>query len=149
MLLMFIGGSPASTAGGIKTVTFFVLVASAWSMVRGRGELLAFGRRVSSATVVKAGSVALLSTGLVMGALFLLSLSETLPLLPVMFEAFSAFATVGLSMNATFSLSEPGQLIIILLMYLGRIGPLTFALALLQEPRGGMLKYPDEGVLIG
>lgn len=149
MLLMFIGGSPASTAGGIKTVTFFVLVASAWSMVRGRGELLAFGRRVSSETVVKAGSVALLSTGIVMGALFLLSLSETLPLLPVMFEAFSAFATVGLSMNATFDLSEPGRIIIILLMYLGRIGPLTFALALLQEPRGGMLKYPDEGVLIG
>ncbi|CAA9557881.1 MAG: KtrAB potassium uptake system, integral membrane component KtrB [uncultured Truepera sp.] len=149
MLLMFIGGSPASTAGGVKTVTFFVLVASAWSMVRGRGELLAFGRRVSSATVVKAGSVALLSTGLVMSALFLLSVSESLPLLPVMFEAFSAFATVGLSMSATFDLSEPGRLIIIVLMYLGRIGPLTFALALLQEPRGGGLKYPDEGVLIG
>lgn len=149
MLLMFIGGSPASTAGGIKTVTFFVLVVSAWSMVRGRGELSAFGRRVSSDTVVKAGSVALLSTGLVMSALFLLSLTESLPLLPVMFETFSAFGTVGLSMNATFNLSDPGQLIIILLMYLGRIGPLTFALALLQEPRGGMLKYPDEGVLIG
>jgi trk system potassium uptake protein TrkH len=149
MLLMFIGGSPASTAGGIKTVTFFVLVASAWSMVRGRGELLAFGRRVSVDTVVKAGSVALLSTGLVTSALFLLSLTESLPLLPVAFEAFSAFATVGLSMNATFDLSEPGRLIIILLMYLGRIGPLTFALALLQEPRGSGLKYPDEGVLIG
>lgn len=149
MLLMFIGGSPASTAGGIKTVTFFVLVASAWSMVRGRGELHVFGRRVSSDTVVKAGSVALLSTGLLLGALFLLSLSESLPLLPIAFEAFSAFATVGLSMNATPELSPWGQLIVIALMYLGRIGPLTFALALLQEPRGSNLKYPDEGVLIG
>ena len=129
MLLMFIGGSPASTAGGIKTVTFFVLVASAWSMMRGRGELSAFGRRITLETVVKAGSVALLSTGLVIGALFLLSLTETLPLMTTMFEAFSAFGTVGLSLSATFDLSVPGRLIIILLMYLGRIGPLTFALA--------------------
>lgn len=149
MLLMFIGGSPASTAGGIKTVTFFVLAASAWSLVRGRGELTVFRRRVSTATVVKAGSVALLSTGIVMGALFLLSLSESLPLLTVMFEAFSAFGTVGLSMNATFELTEVGQLIIILLMFLGRIGPLTFALALVQDPKSDPLKYPDEGVLIG
>ncbi len=148
MLLMFIGGSPASTSGGVKTVTFYVLVASAWSMVRGRGELLTFGRRVSSSTVVKAGSVALLSTGIMMSALFLLSVTESLPLLPVMFETFSAFGTVGLSLSATFELSEPGQLLVILLMYLGRIGPLTFALALLQEPRGSGLKYPDEGVLI-
>ncbi len=149
MLLMFIGGSPASTAGGIKTVTFFVLAASAWSMVRGRGELSAFGRRVAVGTVVKAGSVALLSTGLVLSALFLLSLSESLPLLTTMFEAFSAFSTVGLSMSATFDLSGPGRLIIILLMYLGRIGPLTFALALVQEPHASNIKYPDEGVLIG
>lgn len=148
MLLMFIGGSPASTAGGIKTVTFYVLVASAWSMVRGRGELLTFGRRVSVEMVVKAGSVALLSTGIVMSALFLLSVTESLPLFTVMFEAFSAFGTVGLSMNATFDLTEPGQLIIILLMYLGRIGPLTFALALVQTRADG-LKYPSEGVLIG
>ena len=149
MLLMFIGGSPASTAGGIKTVTFFVLVASAWSMVRGRGELSAFGRRVAVGTVVKAGSVALLSSGLVIGALFLLTLTETLPLMTTMFEAFSAFSTVGLSLSATFDLSVPGRLIIILLMYLGRIGPLTFALALVQEPHASNVKYPAEGVLIG
>jgi trk system potassium uptake protein TrkH len=82
-------------------------------------------------------------------ALFLLSVSESLPLLKVMFEAFSAFGTVGLSLNATFELTDPGRLIIILLMYLGRIGPLTFALALVQNPRETRLKYPDEGVLIG
>ncbi len=149
MLLMFIGGSPASTAGGIKTVTFFVLVASAWSLVRGRGELSVFRRRVSIATVVKAGSVALLSTAIVMSALFILTLSESLPLLYIMFEAFSAFGTVGLSMNATVELTEVGQLVVIVLMYLGRIGPLTFALALVQDPKHDRLKYPDEGVLIG
>lgn len=149
MLLMFIGGSPASTAGGIKTVTFFVLVASAWSLVRGRGELSIFWRRVSTETVVKAGSVALLSTGIVTCALFLLSLSESLPMLTVIFEAFSAFGNVGLSLNATSQLTDTGQLLIILLMFLGRIGPLTFALALVQDPKSDPLDYPDEGVLIG
>jgi len=149
MLLMFIGGNPGSTAGGVKTVTFFVLVASAWSLVRGRGELSVFGRRVTEGTVVRAGSVALLSTGLITAALFLLSVTESLPLLPLAFEAVSAFCTVGLSMNATFDLSPWGQLIIIALMYLGRIGPLTFAVALVQEPRDTPFKYPEEGVLIG
>ena len=149
MLLMFIGGSPASTAGGIKTVTFFVLVASAWSMVRGRGELTVYGRRVTMATVVKAGSVALLSTGIVLSALLLLNLTQPLSLLEGTFEAFSAFGTVGLSMNATADLNPFGRLLIVALMYLGRIGPLTFAVALVQSPQGDPLKYPDEGVLIG
>ena len=149
MLLMFVGGSPASTAGGIKTVTFFVLVASAWSMVRGRGELTVYGRRVTMATVVKAGSVALLSTGIVLSALLLLNLTQPLSLLEGTFEAFSAFGTVGLSMNATADLNPFGRLLIVALMYLGRIGPLTFAVALVQSPQGDPLKYPDEGVLIG
>ncbi len=149
MLLMFVGGSPASTAGGIKTVTFFVLVASAWSMVRGRGELTVYGRRVAMGTVVKAGSVALLSTGIVLSALLLLNLTQPLSLLEGTFEAFSAFGTVGLSMNATAELNPLGQLLIVALMYLGRIGPLTFAVALVQSPQQDPLKYPDEGVLIG
>lgn len=149
MLLMFVGGSPASTAGGIKTVTFFVLVASAWSMVRGRGELTVYGRRVTTQTVVKAGSVALLSTGIVLSALLLLNLTQPLSLLEGTFEAFSAFGTVGLSMNATADLNPFGRLLVAALMYLGRIGPLTFAVALVQSPQADPLKYPDEGVLIG
>jgi trk system potassium uptake protein TrkH len=147
--LMFIGGSPGSTAGGIKTVTFAVLAASAWSMVRGRGELTAFGRRVTTETVVKAGSVALLSLGIVFCAMLLLSVSEAVPLFPLVFEAFSAFGTVGLSLNLTPDLSAPGQLIVTALMYLGRIGPLTFAIALVQEPRERSFTYPDEGVMVG
>ncbi len=152
LVLMFIGGSPGSTAGGIKTVTFFVLAASAWSMVRGRGELTVFGRRVGVQTVVKAGAVALLSLGVVFASLLLLTLSElseNIALFPLMFETFSAFGTVGLSLNVTPELGALGQLIVILLMYLGRIGPLTFALALVQEPNDTSLKYPEEGVMIG
>ena len=149
MLLMFVGGSPASTAGGIKTVTFFVLVASAWSMVRGRGELTLFGRRLAMATVVKAGSVALVSTGIVLSALLLMNVTQPLTLLEVVFETFSAFGTVGLSMNATADLNPFGRLLEVALMYLGRIGPLTFAVALVQRSHGNPLRYPDEGVLIG
>ncbi len=100
-------------------------------------------------TVVKAGSVALLSTGVVLSALLLINLTQPLSLLEGTFEAFSAFGTVGLSMNATTDLDPLGRLIVIALMYLGRIGPLTFALALVQSPQADPLKYPDEGVLIG
>ncbi len=148
MLLMFIGGSPGSTAGGIKTATFFVLAASAWSMVRGYGELTIFGRRVSSQTAMKADTVVLLSSGIVIAALFLLSITESVELLPLAFETMSAFGTVGLSMGSTGELSVVGQLVVIALMYLGRVGPLTFALAIVQEPRGGDIKHPEEEVLI-
>ena len=148
MLLMFIGGSPGSTAGGIKTATFFVLAASAWSMVRGYGELTIFGRRVSTQTAMKADTVVLLSSGIVIAALFLLSITESIELLPLAFETMSAFGTVGLSMGATGELSVIGQLVVIALMYLGRVGPLTFALAIVQEPRGGDIKHPEEEVLI-
>ena len=148
ILIMFIGGSPGSTAGGIKTVTFFVLAASAWSMVRGYGELTIFGRRVGTQTAIKADTVVLLSSGVVIAALFLLSITESVELLPLAFETMSAFGTVGLSMGATGELSVVGQLVVIVLMYLGRVGPLTFALALVQEPRGGDIKHPEEEVLI-
>ncbi len=148
MLLMFIGGSPGSTAGGIKTVTFFVLAASAWSMVRGYGELTIFGRRVSTETAMKADTVVLLSSGLVIAALLTLSITESIELLPLVFETMSAFGTVGLSMGATGDLSTVGQLVIIALMYLGRVGPMTFALALAQEPQGGGIRHPEEEVLI-
>ena len=148
MLLMFIGGSPGSTAGGIKTVTFFVLAASAWSLVRGRGELTIFGRRVSTATALKADTVVLLSSGIVIAALIILSITERVELLPLVFETISAFGTVGLSMGATGELSAIGQLVIIALMYLGRVGPMTFALAIAQEPVGDDIKHPEEEVLI-
>ena len=148
MLLMFIGGSPGSTAGGIKTATFFVLAASAWSMVRGYGELTIFGRRVSTQTAMKADTVVLLSSGIVIAALLLLSITESVELLSLVFETMSAFGTVGLSMGATGELSTVGQLVIIALMYLGRVGPMTFALALAQEPQGGDIRHPEEEVLI-
>lgn len=149
MLLMFIGGSPASTAGGIKTVSWFIIVASVWSIAKGRGELVIFGRRVTNDIVVRAGGIALLSFVSILSALFLLSFTEHKPLFALAFEATSAFGTVGLTLDTTPYLTLPGKLIIIILMFVGRIGPLTFALALFQDKPSPNPKHPEEGVLIG
>ena len=149
-LLMFIGGNPGSTAGGIKTVTFFVLAANAWSVVRGRAELDVFGRRVAQNTVVRAGVIAFGGVMVLGAALTLLTLTEPEgAFLPLFFEAVSAFGTVGLSLGITGTLSAAGKVVIMVLMYLGRIGLVTFALALVAEPPAGAVRYPAEEVVIG
>lgn len=150
MLLMFIGGSPGSTAGGIKTATFLVLVGSAWSQARGRGELTLFGRRISSQFAVQAGAIAMLGMLLVGATITVLLITEPdLPLLGTAFEAVSAFGTVGLSTGVTPLLSASGKAVIILLMYLGRIGPMTLATALIYGRHEEPVTYPQEDVLIG
>ncbi|MGI8747567.1 MAG: potassium transporter TrkG, partial [Deinococcus sp.] len=131
-LLMFIGANPGSTGGGIKTSTFYVMIGSAWNMVRGRGELVAYHRRIDRETVLRAMTVALLSIGLVNLIFMLLLALNTAPrlgFLHLFFETVSAFGTVGLSMNATPDLNAAQRVLLIVLMYLGRIGPLTFAVA--------------------
>ncbi|HEX7022734.1 MAG TPA: TrkH family potassium uptake protein [Trueperaceae bacterium] len=150
MLLMFIGGSSGSSAGGIKTVTFFVLAGSAWSLSRGRGELSIYGRRIALDTVLRASVIALISLMMLGGAITLLTITDSeYSLLPLAFEAFSAFATTGLSTGITPELSVLGKLILIALMYLGRLGPLTFALALIERAPEKRIKYPAEDVVIG
>jgi trk system potassium uptake protein TrkH len=150
MLLMFIGGNPGSTAGGIKTITFFVLVGSAWSLSRGRGELQVFGRRIPVETAGRAGVITLMGLMLVGTSVTLLSITESgLALLPLAFETFSAFGTVGLSMGITPDLSLPGKLIVVMLMFVGRLGPLTLGLALVEAPPERRLEYPAEDVVVG
>jgi len=150
MLLMFIGGNPGSTAGGIKTVTFLVLVGSAWSLSRGHGELTLFERRIASQAAVKASAIALLGMLLVGAAVTGLTLTDPdKGLLQLGFESISAFGTVGLSTGITATLSSAGKLIIIVLMYLGRLGPLTLALALMERQPERRIKYPEDDVVIG
>lgn len=150
MLLMFIGGNPGSTAGGIKTVTFLVLVGSAWSVSRGHGELTLFERRIASETAVKASAIALLGMLLVGAAVTGLTLTDpNKSLLQLGFESISAFGTVGLSTGITSTLSAGGKLIIVALMYLGRLGPLTLALALMERQPERRIKYPEDDVVIG
>jgi trk system potassium uptake protein len=150
MLLMFIGGSPGSTAGGIKTVTFFLLVGSAWSISRGHGELVVFGRRLALETVVRSGSIALISM-MVLGAMAtLLTFTESgFSALQLGFEAVSAFGTVGLSTGITPALGLWSKLILIGLMYFGRLGPLTLALALVEKAPEKRVNYPAEDIIIG
>lgn len=157
IMLMFVGANPGSTGGGIKTTTFFVLFSSLWSMVRGRGEVVAFRRRIDQDTVLRAAGVAVATLTLVVVGLVLLSYSERanlakgeLTFLQLVFEAFSAICTVGLSMNATAKISEWGHLILVFLMFVGRIGPLTFALALNTQVPEKLVRAPaDKNIMIG
>lgn len=126
-ILMYIGGSPGSTAGGIKTVTFAVIMATCWSIFRGRKDTECFNRRIPEETVrtslcVSVAGLILLLTGTIVLAL----LEPHVSSIEVMYEAVSATATVGLTMDVTPSLSTAGKYVVIVLMYLGRIGPVTF-----------------------
>ncbi|WP_232337326.1 TrkH family potassium uptake protein [Deinococcus arboris] len=150
--LMFIGANSGSTGGGIKTSTFAILLGSAWNLIRGRTELVVFGRLVLPENVVRAGTITTIYTLLVFGSFFLMLVTNpALGFTPLLFETVSAAATVGLSLNVTPHLNDAGLLILSTLMYLGRIGPVTFAVALnLRQPPVKGVKYPPErDILVG
>lgn len=151
--LMFVGANSGSTGGGIKTSTLYVMLGSAWNMLRGRGELVAFERRIPQETVLRALTVALLSALLVNVAFLLLLAVNTSPrlsFLHLFFETVSAFGSVGLSMNATPDTNAAQRVLLMVLMFLGRVGPLTFAVAFSGRPRPLDVSYPAErDILIG
>lgn len=150
--LMLIGANSGSTGGGIKTSTFAILVGSAWNMIRGRGELVVFKRRVKGDNVVRAGSITTLYALLVSLSFFLmLATNPDLGFTHLLFETVSAAATVGLSMNTTSELNDYGLIILTLLMYMGRIGPITFAIAFTMKKRQNMgIEYPyEKDILVG
>ncbi len=150
MSLMFIGGNPGSTAGGIKTVTFFVVVLSVWSVVRGRADTVVFGRRLATTTVVRATAIAAGAVLVGGAAITLLAAFEPdLTTEALLFETVSALGTVGLSVGVTPELGTPARLILIVLMYLGRIGLLTFAVALLRSAHQAAVRRPAEEVIVG
>jgi trk system potassium uptake protein len=150
LILMFIGASPVGTGGGIKTTTFFVLLMAAVSFVRYGGEPTAFKRRIGFSVVLKALAITFLGVQLVGVAFTLLAITEVgKNAVQLVFETVSAFATVGLSMNLTPKLSDAGRIIIIVLMFLGRVGILTFALALARKAQGRKLRYPEEQIVVG
>lgn len=150
MVMMLVGGSPVGTAGGLKTVTVAVLVCSALATVRNKNEATLFGRRVSSdsirravAVVITFGCIALVST-------VLLAAATGANLLDVVYESVSAIATVGLSRNFTGSLNAWGKLIVIVTMYLGRIGPISLAVAIgSQNESQNVISEPVEDISIG
>jgi len=150
MVLMFVGGNPSSTAGGVKTTTVAILLVAAWAAVRGRGGPVAFGRAISGRLLARATAVVTLSLAVVTLAIFALSISEAgVPLPTLAFEAFSAFGTVGLSLGVTPDLTAAGRLVVVALMLIGRVGLLTVGLALAAAPPERPLRYPSEDVIIG
>ncbi len=151
IVFMFIGGSPGSTAGGIKTTTAGLLVWTVISVVKGREDTEVFRRRVSKEMVYRALSVTIISMTLVMVTTTILTVSEPVPFMDAFFESTSAFGTVGLSTGITPDLSATGKIAVIITMFTGRLGPLTIAFALAQRQRNnrGRLRYPEEKILVG
>jgi trk system potassium uptake protein TrkH len=152
ILLMFIGGSPGSTAGGIKTVTLAVVIMTAIAALRKRQEVEMFKRSVRIVVVGRAVTVTLLFVVVLFTATLVLSITENSTgstMSEIMFEAGSALGTVGLTTGITPSLTTAGKLIIIALMLIGRLGPLTLLAALTFDIKPVRYNYPDEAVIVG
>ncbi len=152
IVFMFIGASPGSTGGGIKTTSFAILVLSVWSIIRRRQDVEVFHCSVSSENTRKVMSLITISGTILVTLILVLCVSEAsrgFNFEQIIFEAFSAFGTVGLSMGITPHLTSIGKLAIIALMYLGRVGPLTIAFALSEKKISVHYHYPDENIAIG
>ncbi len=149
IILMFIGASPASTGGGIKTTTFGALVMAVWSTIRGKPEVEVFERRLVRDVVDRGLAITSMAWALVTIFTIVLLVSEGARLIDALFEVTSAFGTVGLSTGLTPKLTDSGKLLITLTMYIGRVGPLTLAVALAQRSQHPNLHYPEDRVLVG
>lgn len=150
LLLMFVGGSPSGTAGGVKTVTIAMLALAAWSVVKGREDTETYHRKIKSWYIKKGLAVVLISFAAVVVSTSLLLIIEDRPFLDILFETTSAIGTVGLSRNVTPDLSVAGKIIIICAMYIGRIGPITMALFFnSKKARTCGRTLPEERIIIG
>ncbi|MCA9314167.1 MAG: hypothetical protein H6806_06740 [Planctomycetes bacterium] len=149
VVLMFIGGSPGSTAGGIKTTTMAVLVAEAWASVRGRSAAVLFHHELPPGTIRRALALVLLGLGAVLGATVLLQLTQVGSFESLLFESVSASATVGLSLGVTPSLDGIGQIVVIACMFAGRVGPLSLFLFLVGQDHRRAVRRPVQDIPVG
>ncbi|MFO7887206.1 MAG: potassium transporter TrkG, partial [Eubacteriales bacterium] len=154
IIFMFVGGSPGSTAGGIKTTTTGIILISTYRLIMGYEDIEVLKRRIDSKTTIRALSVATISILLVSIVTIILSLTEInsgFTFHDILFEVTSAFGTVGLSRGLTPNLSNLGRILITLTMFVGRIGPLTiaFAIAQGQDKVKGNYRYPVGKILVG
>ncbi len=149
IILMLVGGSPGSTAGGMKTTTLAVMFANAGSVFRQREHAHFFGRRIADLAVRTAATILIMYLTLCLGAGFIISRVENLPLLTCLFETASAVGTVGLSLGITPSLSLVSRGILVLLMYLGRVGCLTLVYAAISGHQGNTARLPQEKLTVG
>ncbi len=150
IVLMFIGASPSSTGGGIKTTTFATMLFSIRALIKNKEYIEAFRRTIPISSIYKALNVAFISFAIIFISVFLLSITEKdKDTIKLIFEVFSAFGTVGLSLGITPQLSYAGKIIIILTMLIGRVGPLTIAIIFAKKKVSGAYKYPEDHIIIG
>lgn len=148
--LMLIGASPGGTGGGIKTTTLRVLTSCTKSILQGKEEVLLYERKIAISLILKAVGVLVGSVGMLVLSTTLISLTDpTLSFIELLFEVVSAFATVGLSTGITSTVSVPAKLILIVTMYVGRVGVLLLMAAILGDPRPSRVHYPEENLLVG
>lgn len=148
LLLMFIGAGSASTASGIKLTTFIVILTSVIAYLRGKKETVIFRRSIKYPIIIKALAVSVTSLFIVFLGIFALTITEQASFLQIVFETFSAFGTVGLTMGLTPELTTAGKCIIIVIMFIGRIGPLTFVFSFAKTEQSN-IRYPDGEVFTG
>ncbi len=149
MLLMLIGGSPGSTAGGVKTTTVAVLIANISAVFHKRPNARAFGRRLDNSVIKNASAILMMYALLAVLAAVIISMTEDLPMQTCLFETISAIGTVGLSLGVTPGLSALSHVLLAGLMFFGRVGGLTIIYAAFSQNAGEVSKYPTEGIMIG
>ncbi|SIQ06489.1 TrkH family potassium uptake protein [Halanaerobium kushneri] len=149
IVLMFIGASPGSTGGGIKTTTFGVILVTMKNMITGKEDMEIYNRRFEKQIVYKAFTITMLAAGLVILVTTLLLIIEDFRFIDALFETVSAFGTVGLSTGITGQLSDISRVLITITMFAGRVGPLTLAVAIGEKQRKGTYHYPTEKVMVG
>lgn len=149
VIFMFIGGSPGSTAGGVKTTTIIVMYLYLWSTIQRTYGANAFGRRLEDDAIKRASTIFIINLTLALGAAVYIMASQQLPMSDVLFETFSAIGTVGMTTGITRALNPMSRLMIIFLMYCGRVGSLSFALSFTQHKRVVHVQQPLERITIG
>lgn len=157
MVLMFIGASPASTGGGIKTTTFLIMIAYLWSNLRGEKELVLNKKQITTAQLKKAVAIIITAVLVIVGSVMIISIAEGVNgnkyagFEEILFESISAFATVGLSMGITPTLSVVSKLMLCLVMLIGRTGPITMGFALVKKVNKTQvnIKYPNSDIMVG
>ncbi len=149
IIMMFIGGSPSGTAGGVKTTTVAVILIAAMSIIKGTEEAESFRRAIPLKTIRKAMAVVLVSFTVLLTGTIMLSAVTGGNFVDVIFEVASAVGTVGLTRGFTATMNTAGKVIIIICMYLGRIGPISLAIAIQSKKRRGLASYAEEDVTVG
>lgn len=149
VILMFIGGSPGSTAGGVKTTTFGVLLFTTRAVIRGDKDVTIFKKRINQSIINRSLAIFMVGIVLVLSLTLFLTFTEEANFLDLLFETTSAFATVGLSRSLSPNLTNIGKIVIALTMYAGRVGPLTMAFAFAQKERRENFRYSEGNITVG